>query len=76
MAREIHDELGSALTCLKMDLAWMAIGRLFYETNNYLDSVEAYSHVGRNSPEFSTTLYELASTGSDAAAPAPNRTTS
>ena len=24
VAREIHDELGSALTCLKMDLAWMA----------------------------------------------------
>lgn len=43
-----------------VDLSWMAIGRLFYETNNYLDSVEAYSHVGRNSPEFSTTLYELA----------------
>ena len=43
-----------------VDLAWMAIGRLFYETTNYLDAVEAYSHVGRNSPEFSTTLYELA----------------
>jgi len=43
-----------------VDLAWMAIGRLFYETNNYLDAVEAYSHVGRNSAEFSTTLYELA----------------
>ena len=43
-----------------VDLAWMAIGRLFYETSNYLDAVEAYSHVGRNSPEFSTTLYELA----------------
>ncbi len=43
-----------------VDLAWMAIGRLFYETNNYLDAVEAYSHVGRNSPEFSSTLYELA----------------
>jgi tetratricopeptide (TPR) repeat protein len=43
-----------------VDLAWMAIGRVFYETNNYLDAVEAYSHVGRNSPEFSTTLYELA----------------
>jgi signal transduction histidine kinase len=24
VAREIHDELGSSLTCLKMDLAWMA----------------------------------------------------
>jgi tetratricopeptide (TPR) repeat protein len=43
-----------------LDLAWMAIGRLFYETNNYLDSVDAYSHVGRNSPEFSTALYEIA----------------
>ncbi len=43
-----------------VDLAWMALGRLDYETNNYLDAVEAYSHVGRNSPEFSTTLYELA----------------
>jgi tetratricopeptide (TPR) repeat protein len=43
-----------------VDLAWMAIGRLNYETNNYLDAVDAYSHVGRNSPEFSTTLYELA----------------
>ncbi|HEY6077745.1 MAG TPA: tetratricopeptide repeat protein, partial [Polyangiaceae bacterium] len=43
-----------------VDLAWMAIGRLFYETKNYLDAVEAYSHVGRSSPEFSTTLYELA----------------
>ncbi len=43
-----------------VDLAWMAIGRLFYETSNYLDAVEAYSHVGRNSPEFSTTLFELA----------------
>jgi tetratricopeptide (TPR) repeat protein len=43
-----------------VDLAWMAIGRLFYETKAYLDAVDAYSHVGRNSPEFSTTLYELA----------------
>jgi tetratricopeptide (TPR) repeat protein len=43
-----------------LDLAWMAIGRLFYETNNYLDAVDAYSHVGRNSPQFSTALYEIA----------------
>jgi tetratricopeptide (TPR) repeat protein len=43
-----------------VDLAWMAIGRLFYETDNYLDASEAYSHVDRASPEFSTTLYELA----------------
>lgn len=43
-----------------VDLAWMAIGRLFYETDNYLDSAEAYSHVDRTSPEFATMLYELA----------------
>ncbi|HEY6558686.1 MAG TPA: tetratricopeptide repeat protein [Polyangiaceae bacterium] len=43
-----------------IDLAWMAIGRLFYETDNYLDSAEAYSHVDRTSPEFPTMLYELA----------------
>jgi tetratricopeptide (TPR) repeat protein len=43
-----------------IDLAWMAIGRLFYETDRYLDAAEAYSHVDRASPEFSTMLYELA----------------
>jgi tetratricopeptide (TPR) repeat protein len=43
-----------------VDLAWMAIGRLFYETDNYIEAAEAYSHVDRGSPEFSTMLYELA----------------
>jgi tetratricopeptide (TPR) repeat protein len=43
-----------------IDLAWMAIGRLFYETENYLDAAEAYSHVDRGSPEFGDMLYELA----------------
>jgi tetratricopeptide (TPR) repeat protein len=43
-----------------IDLAWMAIGRLFYETDNYLDAAEAYSHVDRTSPEFNDMLYELA----------------
>ena len=43
-----------------IDLAWMAIGRLFYETDNYLDAAEAYSHVDRTSPEFAPMLYELA----------------
>ncbi|HEX7671476.1 MAG TPA: tetratricopeptide repeat protein, partial [Polyangiaceae bacterium] len=43
-----------------IDLAWMAIGRLFYETENYLDAAEAYSHVDRSSPEFNDMLYELA----------------
>ena len=43
-----------------VDLAWMAIGRLQYESGNMLDSVDAYSHIGRSSPEFSTMLYEMA----------------
>lgn len=43
-----------------VDLAWMAIGRLFHETNNYLDAAEAYSHIDRGSPEFTVMLYELA----------------
>ena len=43
-----------------IDLSWMAIGRLFYEMENYTSAAEAYSKVGRESPEFSTMLYELA----------------
>ncbi|HEU5074861.1 MAG TPA: tetratricopeptide repeat protein [Polyangiaceae bacterium] len=43
-----------------VDLAWMAIGRLFHERDQYLEAAEAYSHVDRSSPEFSTMLYELA----------------
>jgi tetratricopeptide (TPR) repeat protein len=43
-----------------VDLAWMAIGRLYYETDGFLEAAEAYSHVDRRSPEFSTMLHELA----------------
>jgi tetratricopeptide (TPR) repeat protein len=43
-----------------IDLAWMAIGRLFYEMEQYQQASEAYSKVGRDSPEFDTMLYELA----------------
>ena len=43
-----------------IDLAWLAIARLHYDSGNMLDSVDAYSHIGRESPEFSTMLYELA----------------
>lgn len=43
-----------------IDLSWMAIGRIFYETENYLDAADAYSHVDRASPAFSDMLYELA----------------
>jgi hypothetical protein len=40
-------------------LAWMAIGRIFYESGSELDAVDAYNHVDRGSPEFATMLYEL-----------------
>jgi tetratricopeptide (TPR) repeat protein len=43
-----------------IDLAWMAMGRLYYEMENYTQAAEAYSKVGRESPEFGTMLYELA----------------
>jgi tetratricopeptide (TPR) repeat protein len=33
---------------------------LFHETDDYVEAAEAYSHVDRGSPEFSTMLYELA----------------
>ncbi len=42
-----------------VDLAWMAVGRLFHESDAYLDAAEAYSHINRGSPEFATMLYEL-----------------
>ncbi len=38
----------------------MAIGRLFYEMEQYTQASEAYSKVDRDSPEFDTMLYELA----------------
>lgn len=43
-----------------IDLAWMAIGRLFYEMEQYQQASEAYAKVNRDSPEFDTMLYELA----------------
>jgi tetratricopeptide (TPR) repeat protein len=43
-----------------IDLAWMAIGRLFYEADQWNQAVAAYNHVDRTSPEFGGMLYELA----------------
>lgn len=43
-----------------IDLAWLAIGRLLYESSQYTESVEAYNRIDRSSPEFGTMLYELA----------------
>jgi tetratricopeptide (TPR) repeat protein len=43
-----------------IDLAWMAIGRLFYETDQWAQAAEAYNKVERGSSEFGGMLYELA----------------
>ncbi len=42
-----------------IDLSWLAIGRLFHETEQLLQAVDAYNHINRSSPEFGTMLYEL-----------------
>ena len=42
-----------------IDLSWLAIGRLFYEMEQYQQASEAYAKVQRDSPEFDTMLYEL-----------------
>jgi tetratricopeptide (TPR) repeat protein len=42
-----------------IDLAWLAIGRLFYEMEQYQQASEAYAKVGRGSPEFDAMLFEL-----------------
>ncbi|MEI7891891.1 MAG: tetratricopeptide repeat protein [Myxococcales bacterium] len=43
-----------------IDLAWLAIGRLFYEMEQYDQARAAYEHVTRDSEEFDVMLYELA----------------
>ena len=43
-----------------IDQAWLAIGRLFYETNQLTQAVQAYNKIDRASGEFGTMLYELA----------------
>lgn len=43
-----------------IDLAWMAIGRLHYESDVYFSAVDAYLHVDRSSPHYYSMLYELA----------------
>jgi tetratricopeptide (TPR) repeat protein len=41
------------------DLAWLAIGRLQYESEQFPEAATAYARVGRDSPEFGVMLYEL-----------------
>ena len=43
-----------------IDMSWLAIGRLFYEADQWQQAAQAYNHVDRTSPEFGTMLYELA----------------
>lgn len=43
-----------------VDLAWLAIGRLFYESDQWKQALAAYNRIDRSSPEFGTMLYELA----------------
>ena len=43
-----------------IDLAWIAMARLLYESDQWTQAVEAYNHIDRSSPEFSVMLYELA----------------
>ncbi len=43
-----------------IDLAWLAIGRLLYESGQWTQAVESYNRISRTSPEFGTMLYELA----------------
>lgn len=42
-----------------IDMSWLAIGRLFYESDQWAQAVEAYNHIDRSSPEFGSMLYEL-----------------
>lgn len=42
-----------------IDQAWLAIGRLFYETNQLNQAITAYNKIDRSSGEFGTMLYEL-----------------
>jgi len=43
-----------------IDLAWLAVGRLFYEPDRWTEAVESYNHIDRSSAEFPVMLYELA----------------
>lgn len=43
-----------------IDLAWIAIGRLFYEQDELDQAVLAYGHVDKSSKHFDTRLYEEA----------------
>lgn len=43
-----------------VELSWLAIARLFYESEQWNQALSAYNRIDRSSPEFGTMLYELA----------------
>lgn len=43
-----------------VELAWMAIGRIFHDQQLTEDAVDAYRKIGRDSPFFSEAMYETA----------------
>jgi hypothetical protein len=43
-----------------VDLAWMAVGRMSFESHDYTKAIAAYEHIGRDSKQFADMLYELA----------------
>jgi tetratricopeptide (TPR) repeat protein len=42
------------------DLAYLAVGRLLYEKGKMEQAIDMYQKIGRRSPEFDTSLYEIA----------------
>ncbi|HEX2878418.1 MAG TPA: hypothetical protein VHO25_02665 [Polyangiaceae bacterium] len=42
-----------------VNTAWLALGRIFYETANYLDASHAYNHIRKGSSVYATMLNEL-----------------
>lgn len=44
-----------------VQLGWLALGRLYYETEQWRAAIDAYAHVPRQSVEYNNALFELAS---------------
>lgn len=42
-----------------VDQAWLAIGRLLYESERYLEAAQAYVQIGKGSPAYFEMLFEL-----------------
>ncbi|MBM4379187.1 MAG: tetratricopeptide repeat protein [Deltaproteobacteria bacterium] len=42
------------------ELAWLSLGRVYYETGKYAEALDAYQEIPRNSESFIDSLYETA----------------